>query len=177
MNVFLTALCVFCGGGTGALCRYALSGAVSGLFGAPGYVGILVVNLLGCFAIGVTFVCLEVAFRRDGKSRLKGTPLGEALKHRRGLTEHDPTLQAVDYFWDDQRLRFTTSFMITGFLGGFTTFSSFALDTFELAAEARVAAVVVNLVASVVGGICATWLGMDMGRRVFAARGDSPKER
>ncbi|MCB8878918.1 fluoride efflux transporter CrcB [Acidisoma cellulosilytica] len=43
-------------------------------------------------------------------------------------------------------------FLMVGFCGGFTTFSSFSLQTFELLREGRMAAAFANIVLSV--GIC-----------------------
>lgn len=44
-------------------------------------------------------------------------------------------------------------FVFVGILGGFTTFSSFGLDTLTLAIEARRAAAFANVAAQVVGGL------------------------
>ncbi len=165
MNWFVTALCVAVGGGLGALCRFLLATGVAGVFGTPGYMGIVVVNVCGCFCIGFLFVLLETVFRRDGKSRLKGTGLEKHLCHVPGLMEEDLTLQAVDLFRTDQRLRFASSFMITGFLGGFTTFSSFSLDTVQLIREGALVSATANVLVSVVLGLVAVVVGLNLGRR------------
>ena len=47
---------------------------------------------------------------------------------------------------------------VTGFLGAFTTFSSFALDTHKLFSSTPLLAIV-NILASVVGCLIAVWLG------------------
>ncbi|MFK7909359.1 MAG: fluoride efflux transporter CrcB [Akkermansiaceae bacterium] len=47
---------------------------------------------------------------------------------------------------------------VTGFLGAFTTFSSFALDTQRLF-ESSPALAITNVTASVVGSLAAVWLG------------------
>jgi len=165
MNWFVTALCVAAGGGLGALARFVLAAGVRDVFGAPGFVGIIVVNLIGCFFIGLIFVILEAVFRRDGKSRLKGTAMEKHLDHVPGLVEQDLTLQAVDHFRSDQRLRFSSSFVITGFLGGFTTFSSFSLDTVHLLEKGDVVAATINVLVSVLLGLAAVALGMSVARR------------
>jgi CrcB protein len=51
------------------------------------------------------------------------------------------------------------SFVFVGLLGGFTTFSSFGLDTFTLVAEGRHLAAVLNAVGQVVLGLGAVWGG------------------
>jgi fluoride exporter len=165
MNWFVTALCVGAGGALGALCRFVMATGVAGVFGLQGFVGIITVNVVGCFFIGLVFVVLEAVFRRDGKSRLKGTGLEKHLRHVPGLMNEDLTLQAVDLFRSDQRLRFASSFVITGFLGGFTTFSSFCLDTVRLLEEGAIALAVTNVVVSLLLGFIAVAIGMSVARR------------
>jgi len=50
-------------------------------------------------------------------------------------------------------------FVFVGILGGFTTFSSFGLDTFTLAREGRPAAALLNAVGQVVIGLAALAAG------------------
>jgi CrcB protein len=50
--------------------------------------------------------------------------------------------------------------VMTGVLGGYTTFSSFSLETFNLMRDGRLAAAVLYASLSVVLGITAVWLGM-----------------
>lgn len=57
-------------------------------------------------------------------------------------------------------------FLTIGILGGFTTFSSFAYETMALIGEGSMGAALVNVVASVVICLGATWLGMTAGRFV-----------
>ena len=47
---------------------------------------------------------------------------------------------------------------VTGFLGGFTTFSSFALDSHKLFSTSPALALL-NIAASVIGSLIAVWLG------------------
>lgn len=52
MRLFLLAL-VFVGGGIGSICRYALATAVQRNFPDPFPLGTFLVNLIGCFAVGL----------------------------------------------------------------------------------------------------------------------------
>lgn len=104
------ALYVAAGGGAGALARY-LVGLAVGRAGLPSLAATLVVNVLGCWALG--FLHAHTA---------------------------------------DARLRLLLG---TGALGGFTTFSTFALDAHELAGVASAAYVL----ASVGLGLAAFHLG------------------
>lgn len=53
----------------------------------------------------------------------------------------------------------TRALLIMGFLGGFTTFSSFSSETFNLLYERQVGAALANLAAEVGLGLAAVWLG------------------
>jgi fluoride exporter len=50
-------------------------------------------------------------------------------------------------------------FLITGFCGGFTTFSAFGFETVYLLRRHELAWALANVVISVVGGVAAVWLG------------------
>jgi CrcB protein len=54
-------------------------------------------------------------------------------------------------------------FVFVGLLGGFTTFSTFGLDTFLLARTHSVGHVALNVAAHVVGGLAALWAGYRLG--------------
>lgn len=49
--------------------------------------------------------------------------------------------------------------VLIGFLGGFTTFSSFGLQTFGLLREGQSGAALFNICASNLGGLLMVWLG------------------
>jgi CrcB protein len=53
-------------------------------------------------------------------------------------------------------------FVLTGLLGGFTTFSTFGLDTFVLA-RTQPEAAAINVALQVVGGLAAVWIGYRLG--------------
>ena len=50
-------------------------------------------------------------------------------------------------------------FLITGFCGGFTTFSAFGLDTLYLLRRHESEWALANMIVSVVAGVAAVWLG------------------
>ena len=60
-----------------------------------------------------------------------------------------------DFISADMRL-----FLFTGFLGGFTTFSAFGMETVYLLQRHELAIAIANVVASVFFGIFALWLGI-----------------
>jgi fluoride exporter len=72
-----------------------------------------------------------------------------------GLSEHrfvvGPTMRA---------------FLLIGVLGGFTTFSSFTFETFQLLRDGELLLAVVNSVGQVLIGLVAFWLGTVVARTV-----------
>lgn len=117
-----TYLAVMAVGAFGCAARMALSQFCAARFGENFPTGTLVVNITGCFLIGV-FVAIT---RPDG-----------------GLLLSPVVRQAV----------------IFGFLGGFTTFSSFAMQTLSLAREGEWLFAGLNVGLSVVLCLVAAWLG------------------
>jgi len=59
-------------------------------------------------------------------------------------------------------------FLLTGLLGGFTTFSAFSLDTFTLWERGQVGLALAYVVASVLLSLAAVVAGLATGRAVFA---------
>lgn len=55
----------------------------------------------------------------------------------------------------------------TGFLGGFTTFSSYSYETFKLLEASGINAAFNNIAANLVSGLFATWLGIKAVRFLF----------
>ena len=53
-----------------------------------------------------------------------------------------------------------------GFLGGFTTYSSFNQETMMLWERGATSAAVLNLAVTLLGGLAAGWLGMVVGRQL-----------
>ncbi|MDA1185763.1 MAG: fluoride efflux transporter CrcB [Acidobacteria bacterium] len=56
-------------------------------------------------------------------------------------------------------------FVFVGLLGGFTTFSTFGLDTFLLTRTHAVGPAALNVAIQVIGGLVAVWLGYQLGTR------------
>ena len=111
----MNILAVGFGGALGAVCRYLL-GQVIPKLGSGFPLGTFVVNLIGCFAIGLV--------------------VGLAGKH----SNIDPRL---------------ILFLQTGICGGFTTFSTFSLESLTLIEEGRITIGILYIVLSVLLGLCA----------------------
>ena len=56
---------------------------------------------------------------------------------------------------------------IAGFLGGFTTYSAFNQETLLLLQSGATGAAVVNIAATLVGGLAAGWLGLVVARQLI----------
>ena len=56
------------------------------------------------------------------------------------------------------------AFLVTGFCGGFTTFSTFSLESFRLSSEGEILISLLYMAASVVAGFIAVWLGLAVTR-------------
>lgn len=118
---------VFLGGGLGSAFRYAVGRASEGIVG-PGFPSAtLVVNLAGCFLMGI---------------------LGGWISFRDWGLDHSTRL-----------------FLATGMLGGFTTFSAFALDAVALWERGHVVSAAVYVLSSVVGSIAGLVLGLYLVRQ------------
>lgn len=61
-------------------------------------------------------------------------------------------------------------FLVTGFCGGFTTFSAFSLETLELAMAGAWTAALGYVVVSIGGSMIAVWLGWRAGMALFGAK-------
>lgn len=59
--------------------------------------------------------------------------------------------------------------VLVGLLGGFTTFSAYALQTFALARDGRAGAAAANVLASNLLGLLMVWAGQSLGRLLWPA--------
>ena len=119
-------LLILLGGGVGSLARYVVGSAIATRFGTRFPAGTMLVNVTGCFLIGLTMTLLT--------ERLQPHP-----------------------YW-----RLT---LVVGFLGGYTTFSSFEWETYSAVREGGLWIGLVNVVGSVTLGYAAVWLGALLARR------------
>ena len=119
-------LMVMLGAGLGGLARYAIGTAVMQRFGGRFPLGTLVVNVTGCFLIGVLLPLLTE----------RGDPR--------------PNLRLL---------------LVVGVLGGFTTFSSFAWESFQAVDEGQRWMGFANVALSVILGYLAVWCGTLFVRR------------
>jgi CrcB protein len=58
--------------------------------------------------------------------------------------------------------------LTTGLMGAYTTFSTFSLETFRLFEDGATGAAVANIGLSLALGLVAVWLGVALGRAVWA---------
>lgn len=105
--------------------RFALASWVDQRLGPPFPWGTFVVNLSGCFAIGL------IATLADENG------------------------------WLSREVRL---FLVPGVLGGFTTFSTFGLESWRAIAEGQGGVALVYALASVLGGLVAVVAGVLAGR-------------
>ena len=120
MNLLIIAL----GGALGAVSRFLLGNGVSRALGSALPYGTFVINIVGCFAMGLLMTIIVDREMLPAAWRL---------------------------------------FLCVGFLGGFTTFSSFGYEALMLLTEGRMLAalayaggsVVLGLVAAAAGVLCA----------------------
>lgn len=105
----LLSLPVMLGGALGAICRVKGDSAIMAAMGGHFPLGILCINMTGSFLMGLLMGVLS------------------HLKERLPAPEGDTSLS-----FREEVAAWLGAFFGTGFLGGFTTFSSFALDTVRL---------------------------------------------
>ena len=57
--------------------------------------------------------------------------------------------------------------VITGFLGGFTTYSAFNQETLQLLQSGATGAAMANIAVTLIGGLAAGWLGVVVARQLI----------
>ena len=62
--------------------------------------------------------------------------------------------------------RYLRPFVATGFLGAYTTYSTFAVETDLLTRNGHAGIALAYAAASLVGGFLAVWIGLSLGRAV-----------
>ena len=116
------------GGAIGAGARYLVGVGAARLLGAGFPWGTLIVNIAGCFLMGVLIEMLALRFSATNDMRV---------------------------------------FLTTGLLGGFTTFSAFALDVVVLAERKQNVAAMLYLGSSVFFSLLALFAGLAMVRSLL----------
>lgn len=122
MNLFYAIILVGFGGFLGSISRFLVSYFAEKYWGNSFPWGTLIVNISGCFVIGILF----------------------GLWSRGNVNVMDNRL------W------------ITGFCGGFTTFSTFSQDSLRLLQQEHFMAFLLYMIGSVIIGILATYIGMTL---------------
>lgn len=114
-------LIVGLGGAAGSMLRYAVQRLFTIQSTAAFPTGTLLVNISGCFLIGVLWSIFSRSLSWNEEMKL---------------------------------------LLMTGFCGGFTTFSAFTLEGIGLLKESKTSLFMIYLIASVVGGLLATIIGI-----------------
>lgn len=118
---------IMIGGAFGAAARFLLTEKVYHLTGRDFPYGILVVNALGSFLMGLLAILL------------------------------------LQKFPDNHALRLG---VMVGFLGAFTTFSTFSLDTLNLIQTGEALKAFLNILSNVIICVLAVWLGMAAAKQI-----------
>ena len=113
-------------GGLGSIARYLTASAVANRLGSRFPWGTLVVNVTGCFLIGLIMTLLTERLQPHPNWRLA---------------------------------------LVVGFLGGYTTFSSFEWETYAAIRDGGLWIGLANIAGSVTLGYAAVWLGALLARR------------
>ena len=121
LNIKLNLLIIALGGALGAVSRFLLGNAVSRALGSALPYGTFVINIVGCFAMGLLMTIIVDREMLPAAWRL---------------------------------------FLCVGFLGGFTTFSSFGYEALMLLTEGRLLAVLAYVGGSVALGLVAAAAGV-----------------
>ena len=124
----LQLIAIALGGAVGSVARFLAANAAAEHFGTRFPYGTLMVNLIGSFLIGLTYVLIVEKFKLSAEIR--------------GL-------------------------VMIGFLGAFTTFSTFSLELLDMLKSGALLGAGFYLLASVIIGVTNVWLGMQLGKNLF----------
>ena len=163
MTLIAKLLVIGAGGGLGAAFRHMLVSLFHGPLQMPTFSAVMVVNILGSFLIGLTFLLIETRYSTDGQSRLQELSISDDLNELDGWPEGDPTLPAVDVFRFQLSAQLLSGFLITGVLGGMTTFSLFSMLTLNLLQSGQIGWALFNAFGTVLLGFLAAQLGFRAG--------------
>ena len=158
----VTVLAVACGGALGAVLR-AVVADVGAALGLVDWLVTGATNALGGLAIGSVFVHLEARYRAHQRSRLADTPHGPRMANRGWPVDVDQTLDPVDLFRADTPIRLWSGFLVTGGLGGFTTFSTFAVEMNSLGHSGSPLEFALGLALTALVPVWATFAGLHLG--------------
>lgn len=120
------------GGSLGALTRYGTGVAAAHMLGKGFPWGTLLVNVAGCFIMGIV-----MSIMADLEP---------------GVLKGNPQVRLAFDLWHKG--------IAVGFLGGLTTFSSFGADTLRELSAGRTGVGLANIAANVILSLAAVWLGM-----------------
>ena len=166
MKFTVLLMAVGCGGAIGAVARHLLAYLFHSIMNLHEYVAIMIVNISGCFLIGMTFFLLEALLKKDRVSPLKNSSLSKPLLEKGWWPEEDPTQPVIRDFKTDLRSELIAAFIITGILGGMTTFSLFSLISLNLEQSGNHISMLINVIGSLVAGWIATYFGLMFGREI-----------
>ena len=121
----------------------------------PVVIGIAVAGALGALA---RYGLDELIGRRTG-----AFPWGIFVVNVTGAFAIGFMVEALEPRFEESWVRLA---VVTGFLGAYTTFSTFSLDTYRLLDAGHVGTAVANALGTLVAGLLAVWLGLKLGRAV-----------
>jgi CrcB protein len=133
MNM-LNTLTIALGGAIGSVMRYWFSGLIARVWGETFPWGTIIVNITGCFVIGLFFTAT------GSEGRLLVPPI-----------------------W--------RQFFMIGICGGYTTFSSFSLQTLNLANDGEWLRAGANVLLSVALCLVAVWVGHVLALQINSMKG------
>jgi CrcB protein len=119
----------------------------------PVVIGIAVAGALGAVA---RYGLDELIGRRTG-----AFPWGIFVVNVTGAFLIGVMVEALEPRFEDSWVR---AAVVTGFLGAYTTFSTFSLDTYRLLDAGHTCQAAANAFGTLAAGLVAVWLGLQVGR-------------